>query len=87
MSCACSRVLRSMISIARRAVVGIELAAGEQLRPAEDRVERRPQLVRERREELVLRAVRRLRLEPGLLLALEQLRAAPSLGAVTCASA
>ena len=36
----------------------VQLARQEHLRPPEDRVQRRPQLVRERRQELVLRAVR-----------------------------
>ena len=45
-----------------------QLAAPQQVHPADDGVERRAELVRERGEELVLQAV-------GLLLALEQLGA------------
>ena len=41
---------------------GVELAAGEQMRPAEDRIERRAELVRQRRQEFVLHAVRRFSL-------------------------
>ncbi len=72
MSCAWRRVLRSMISTARAAASLLKLPAGEQLRPAEDGVERRAQLVRERGEEFILGAVRGLCLEPRLLLAFEQ---------------
>ena len=50
----------------------IALARRQQVRPAEDRVERRAQLVRQRGEELVLQAVDRLGLRAGALLALEQ---------------
>ena len=73
MSWACSRVLRSMISIARRAGRLVQVTARQQARPAEDRVERRAQLVRQRGQELVLRAVGGLGLQPRLLLALEEL--------------
>ena len=44
----CAAALRSMVSTARAAVSALDAAACEQLRPAEDRVERRAQLVRER---------------------------------------
>ena len=47
----------------------------QDVRPAEDRVQRRAQLVRERREELVLQPVHRLRVEAGALFPLEELRA------------
>ena len=48
--------------------LGGQLAAAQQVDPADDRVERRAQLVRQRGEELVLQAI-------GLLLAIEQLGA------------
>jgi hypothetical protein len=47
----------------------------EERRPADDRVQRRAQLVGHRRQELVLQAVRLLRLAAGELLALEQVLA------------
>ena len=55
--------LRSIVSTARRVRGRVELARAQHVRPAHDRVERRAELVRERREELVLQAVRLLRLE------------------------
>src|SRR5438067_753978 len=51
----------------------LEPAGAQEARPDEDGAERRPQLVRERGEELVLRAVRELRLGTRRLLAGEQL--------------
>src|SRR6266542_819049 len=51
---------------------GIRLARREQVRPAEDRVQRRPQLVRQGREELVLHPVDGLGLRARDLLAFEQ---------------
>ena len=69
--------LRSTFSSARSLPDGGTAFAAQQLRPAEDRVERRAQLVRQRREELVLQPVR-------FALAHEQLGAlllgAPALG-------
>ena len=56
-SCSCRCALRSMVSSARVIAGGIELAHPQQPRPAEHRVQRRPQLVRQRREEVFLRAV------------------------------
>ena len=58
-SCTCARALRSITSMRGCTSVGVGRAArAQQLRPAEDRVERRAQLVRERGEELVLDARR-----------------------------
>ena len=54
-SCACSRTLRSIDSRPRADVV-VQLAGAQQVEPAEHRVERRAQLVGDRREELVLHA-------------------------------
>ena len=72
MSCACARALRSMVSRARAAAAGVELARAQQLRPAEDGVERRAQLVREGGQELVLDAVGLLGLPARRLLEDEQ---------------
>ena len=76
MSCVCARALRSMVSQAllqsRR---GRCAPRPQELRPAEDRVQRRAQLVRERGEELVLHPVRPLGLRAGELLALQELAA------------
>jgi hypothetical protein len=52
--------------------VGVALARGEQVRPAEDRVERGAQLVRQRREELVLHPVDGLGVSARAPLALQQ---------------
>ena len=57
MSWACSAALRSIVSSAAARRVGVEAARAQQLRPAEDGVERRAQLVRQRGQELVLDAV------------------------------
>ena len=57
-SCACSLALRPMTSMAWRIALGREAAALQHLHPAEDRVQRRPQLVRQRGEEFVLQAAR-----------------------------
>ena len=51
------------------------MAARQQPGPSHDSVERRAQLVREGREELVFRPVRRLRLEACLMLAFQELPA------------
>ena len=53
-------------------VLVVELARAEQSRPADDGVERRPQLVRERGEELVLHPAGRLGLGSRILRALVQ---------------
>ena len=50
------RVALDGLERARRSARGVELAAAEQLRPAEHGVERRAQLVRDGRQELVLDA-------------------------------
>ena len=70
-SCAWSCALRSMTSRARRELAA-SILPSEQPRPAQDRVERRAQLVREHGEKLVLRAIGRLCLAAGLRLAAEQ---------------
>ena len=65
-SCSCSLAFRSMVSsTAGRRSASIS-AGAQHLRVAEHGVERRPQLVRERGEELVLQPVGRLGLVPGL---------------------
>ena len=72
-SCACARALRSMASSPlARSSSAWRRAAQQDLRPAEDGVERRAQLVRERGEELVLHPVDPLRLGARHALALEQ---------------
>ena len=53
-------------------VLAVERAVPQHARPADDRVERRPQFVRERGEKVVLGAVGRLRLLPRRQFALEQ---------------
>ena len=63
MSRACARALRSRLSSARAVCSGPPGTVADDLQPAEDRVERRAQLVRERGQELVLQAAR-----PGQLL-------------------
>ena len=50
----CSRALRSIVSSACVCLIGLELAAAQQVQPAEHRAHRRAQLVAQRREELVL---------------------------------
>ncbi len=65
---ACACALRSMRSSACFDFLLRQLAAAQQVHPADDGVERRAQLVRQRREEFVLQAI-------GLLLAIEQLGA------------
>ena len=74
-SCAC-RFALSRIA-ARRAVAlrFVELAALQHVRPAEDRVQRRAQLVRDGREELILQPVRLFGAAARRVLALEQLSA------------
>ena len=69
MSWASVFVLRSIIPTARAVVGRVELLGAQQLRPDEDRAQRRAQLVRDHGDELVLGAVRRLRIEARLLLA------------------
>ena len=65
-SWAWTRALRSM-ALTPRDHVGVvaRRRAAEQLRPADDRVERRPQLVRQRRQEVVLEPVGALRPRPA----------------------
>ena len=57
-SCSCRCAFRSIVSSARVDAGAIEPAHSQQPRPAEHRVERRPQLVRQRREEVLFRAIR-----------------------------
>ena len=61
--------LRSMVSRPRASLVAGQQPAAQQPRVADDRVQRRPQLVRQHREELVLHAVGVLGLDeqPGVL--------------------
>ncbi len=56
----CAVALRMIVSIAATDLVGSELAALEQVGPPDDRGQRRPQLVRQGRQELVLHAAGRL---------------------------
>ena len=67
--CVSHVALRSSVSRPRAALSPRQDAAAQQPRVADDRVERRAQLVREHGEELVLHAVRRLRVrvQPGVL--------------------
>ena len=60
MICACARALRSMTLEPSRELRAGAVHAAQHLRPAEDRIQRRAQLVAERREELVLHAARAL---------------------------
>ena len=60
MSFACARTLRSIASNARRAVGLAGLLRAKGVGPGEDRVQRRPQLVRDQGQELVLGPVGRL---------------------------
>ncbi len=64
--------LEAALELFRRRGVGLAL---QDLRPAEDRAERRAQLVRQRREELVLDASGALRLHARVALGLEDLLA------------
>ena len=80
MSCTCVRVLRSMTAAARAVFSGVAGASPEQLRLGQQRGERRPELVGEGREELVLGRVRALRVVPGRL-RLRELRRAVRLAA------
>jgi hypothetical protein len=54
--------------------VGIELAGFEQLRPAEHRVQRRAQLVGQRRQEFILQAIDAFGLAPRTPFATQQRR-------------
>ena len=74
-SCVCTRALRSIVSSPFGELGLVVGAAPQDLRPAEDRVERRAQLVRQRREELVLHLAHALGLGARGALALEQLLA------------
>ena len=60
--CVSQRALRSSVSRPRADLVRRQHVAAQQARVAEDRVERRAQLVRQHREEFVLQAVGVLRL-------------------------
>ena len=62
MSCSCMRALRSIVSRARVRVGSSRRPRAKQARPPEHRVQRRAQFVRERREEVLLRAVRGLQI-------------------------
>ena len=77
MSCACARVFRSMTSsaCAWRAASSWPLLSSAH--PPVDRVQRRAELVRDSRDELVLRAAERLGGVPAGLFLLEQLRPVP----------
>ena len=79
MSCACARVLRSTTSSACARLRFVETAAAQEPHPAEDRVQRRAQLVRNGGDELVLAAAQRFGFAARILLALEQ-RLTPALG-------
>ena len=57
-SCACACALRSISSRACRRVLVAEMTVEQHARPAEDHVQRRAQLMGQRRQELVLQAVR-----------------------------
>ena len=72
MSCACTRVLRATTSRPRSRMAGILAASHHQLRPRQDRIQRRSQLVRDHRHEVVLHAARALGLGAGRALGLEQ---------------
>ena len=67
MSWVCARTLRSMTSSPRRMRGRVEVARAQHHRPAEDRGERRAQLVGERGQELVLGPVGLLRRRARLL--------------------
>ena len=77
MSCAWARVLRSTTSSACARLRLVEAAAAKQPHPAENRVQRRAQLVGNRGDELVLAAAERFGFTARCLLLLEQRRAAP----------
>ena len=66
------RALRSMISRARAVSTGSEPACAKQTEPHQDRSQRRPQLVGEQRQELVLEAARVHRAMPRGLLPLQE---------------
>ena len=66
------RALRSMISRARVGLGGIGSALPKQAEPHQDRSQRRPQLVGEQRQELVLEAARVHRSMPRGLLPLQE---------------
>ena len=58
--CVSEVALRSMVSSARCRLSGATLPGAQHARVAEDRVQRRAQLVRERRQKFVLQAARLL---------------------------
>ena len=73
MSCACTRALRSIASTPAPASGSLlSMRRLSELRPPDDRVERRPQLVRQRGQEFVLQAVGALGLGARGPLAAEQ---------------
>ena len=72
MSCAWTRALRSMVSRPARSSSALRLGDAQHLGPAEDGVQRRAQLVRERGEEVVLGVAHALGLGAGGALAVEQ---------------
>ena len=69
---ACARALRSIVAAALATSTAPALRPAEQVGPAEDGVERRAQLVRQRGQELVLHAARPLGLDARLALGREQ---------------
>ena len=71
-SCVWTRALRSMVSSPLADLLGIGRARAENLRPAEDGVERRAQLVRQGRQEVVLHVAHPLGGVAGRALAFEQ---------------
>ena len=80
MSCAWARALRSIVSTALATSACSRRRAAQHVRPAEDGVERRAQLVRQRGQELVLHAARPARRRPRGALGREQLLALASRG-------
>ena len=71
--CAWARALRSMASTAFLASAAFEVAVPQELGPAHDRIERRPQLVRERSQKIVLEPIGAFSVGPSRPLAQEQL--------------
>ena len=67
MSRACAAALRSMTCSARSSISGFDRMREQDVGPAEHRIERRPQLVRQRGEEFVLHAQRVFRDRARLL--------------------
>ena len=84
MSWVWARALRSMVSSPCAGPRASSSAVPQDLRPAEDRVQRRAQLVRQRGQELVFQRLRPLRRAPRRALALEEV--CPLLAAFCAAS-